>query len=66
MAPGGKSSSQDDQPSDFDDSQTTLTNTIHVNDSIQNRILKLLNTGFHENSNEKEAKNAMGLAQHLM
>ena len=33
---------------------------------IKHRIIKLLNTGFHENSNEHEAKNAMKLAQRLM
>ena len=51
VAPGYRSSSQDEQ-SAFDDSQTTLTNTDQVNDLIKNRILKLLNTGFHESSNE--------------
>ena len=65
VAPGYRSSSQDEQ-SAFDDSQTTLTNTDQVNDLIKNRILKLLNTGFHESSNENEAKNAMRLAQRLM
>lgn len=34
--------------------------------AIKARILKLLNTGFHEASNEHEAKNAMKLAQRLM
>jgi len=34
--------------------------------AVKNRIVKLLNTGFHENSNENEAKNAMKLAQKLM
>mmetsp|Transcript_6156 Transcript_6156/g.17532 ORF Transcript_6156/g.17532 Transcript_6156/m.17532 type:complete len:606 (+) Transcript_6156:1588-3405(+) len=33
---------------------------------VKNRIIKLLNTGFHEKSNEHEAKNAMKLAQRLM
>ena len=65
VAPGYRSSSQDEQ-SAFDDSQTTLTNTDQVNDLIKNHISKLLNTGFHESSNENEAKNAMRLAQRLM
>jgi hypothetical protein len=33
---------------------------------VKDRIIKLLNTGFHETSNEHEAKNAMKLAQRLM
>ena len=34
--------------------------------AVKQRVMKLLNTGFHENSNEHEAKNAMKLAQRLM
>jgi len=33
---------------------------------VKLRIMKLLNTGFHDQSNEHEAKNAMKLAQRLM
>jgi hypothetical protein len=33
---------------------------------VKHRIIKLLNTGFHDQSNEHEAKNAMKLAQKLM
>ena len=33
---------------------------------VKDRIIKLLNTGFHEQSNENEAQNAMKLAQRLM
>ena len=33
---------------------------------VKHRIIKLLNTGFHNQSNENEAKNAMKLAQKLM
>ncbi len=33
---------------------------------VKLRIIKLLNTGFHDQSNEHEAKNAMKLAQRLM
>jgi len=35
-------------------------------DDVKHRIIKLLNTGFHDQSNEQEAKNAMKLAQRLM
>ena len=34
--------------------------------AVKDRVIKLLNTGFHEQSNEHEAKNAMKLAQRLM
>jgi Protein of unknown function (DUF2786) len=34
--------------------------------AVKDRIIKLLNTGFHDQSNENEAKNAMKLAQRLM
>lgn len=34
--------------------------------ATKDRIIKLLNTGFHDQSNEHEAKNAMKLAQRLM
>ena len=33
---------------------------------VKDRIIKLLNTGFHDQSNEHEAKTAMKLAQRLM
>ena len=38
----------------------------NTNQDVKNRIIKLLNTGFHDESNEQEAKNAMKLAQRLM
>jgi hypothetical protein len=41
-------------------------NTAAADQSTKDRIMKLLNTGFHERSNEHEAKNAMKLAQRLM
>eukprot|EP00977_Amphora_coffeiformis_P018824 scaffold6750_cov160-Amphora_coffeaeformis.AAC.8 len=34
--------------------------------AVKDRIIKLLNTGFHDKSNENEAQNAMKLAQRLM
>lgn len=37
-----------------------------VDHTIKQRIVKLLNTGFHSESNENEAKNAMKLARRLM
>ena len=36
-----------------------------VDHSIKQRIVKLLNTGFHDESNEHEARNAMKLARRL-
>ena len=71
IAPGCPQSPSNDEENNgeqFDNSNTILhnNNTEKMNESIKNRILKLLNTGFHENSNENEAKNAMRLAQRLM
>ncbi len=37
-----------------------------ADEEVKLRIIKLLNTGFHDQSNEHEAKNAMKLAQRLM
>ena len=34
--------------------------------AVKDRVIKLLNTGFHKGSNENEAKNAMKIAQRLM
>ncbi|KAL7500387.1 hypothetical protein ACHAWT_008141 [Skeletonema menzelii] len=41
-------------------------NTDDVDLSIKQRIIKLLNTGLHNESNEHEAKNAMKLARRLL
>ncbi|KAL7435707.1 hypothetical protein ACHAXM_006034 [Skeletonema potamos] len=40
--------------------------TNNVNLSIKQRIIKLLNTGLHNESNEHEAKNALKLARRLL
>jgi len=49
---------------------STLASSSGVNNKVdqaaKDRIIKLLNTGFHNNSNEHEARNAMKLAQRLM
>jgi hypothetical protein len=42
-----------------------LTNN-EVNTAVKERMFRLLNAGFHDKSNEHEAKNAMRLAQRLM
>ena len=39
---------------------------LNIDQEIKNRIVKLLNTGFHDGSNEHEAKKAMKHAQRLM
>ncbi len=49
------------QDTDNDDSHDNESNR-----SIKQRIIKLLNTGFHGKSNEHEARNAMKLARRLM
>jgi hypothetical protein len=45
---------------------STLVDRNEVDQAVKDRIIKLLNTGFHEKSNENEAKNAMKLANRLM
>ena len=55
---------------DFSEAPTLTTSgarrNLNIDQDIKNRIVKLLNTGFHDGSNEHEAKNAMRLAQRLM
>jgi hypothetical protein len=60
-APGKHDIAED---TDFPESGSTLVGS--ADKAIKNRIIKLLNTGFHENSNEHEAKQAMKLAHRLM
>mmetsp|Transcript_22563 Transcript_22563/g.47304 ORF Transcript_22563/g.47304 Transcript_22563/m.47304 type:complete len:580 (+) Transcript_22563:61-1800(+) len=48
----------DNAKSEADDGNTTR--------AVKERIIKLLNTGFHGDSNENEARNAMKLARKLM
>mmetsp|Transcript_17171 Transcript_17171/g.37061 ORF Transcript_17171/g.37061 Transcript_17171/m.37061 type:complete len:754 (-) Transcript_17171:209-2470(-) len=61
--PGAKRS-QDDDACDSSGGNTARDNKVDY--SIKQRIVKLLNTGFHCESNEHEARNAMKLARRLM
>ena len=60
--PGAKVSQDNDNGS----SCGGLSTDKRVDHSIKQRIVKLLNTGFHGESNEHEARNAMKLARRLM
>jgi hypothetical protein len=51
---------------DKDAGTNAASDNIANNRSIKQRIVKLLNTGFHGESNEHEARNAMKLARKLM
>lgn len=62
MCPGAKAS----QESSEGDSGESNPKSDEVDHSIKQRIVKLLNTGFHGESNEHEARNAMKLARRLM
>lgn len=44
---------------------STLSSNASADCVVKDRVIKLLNTGFHATSNEYEAKNAMKLAQRL-
>jgi hypothetical protein len=67
-APGKRDTEQDNTIEQDDGLQeaSTLSGSAGAEQAVKDRIMKLLNTGFHENSNENEAKNAMKLAQRLM
>ena len=58
----------DDTPSGLDEVSTLIdvAGRKKADGAVKDRIIKLLNTGFHDQSNENEAKNAMKLAQRLM
>lgn len=60
--PGAKVSQDDENGS----SCGGLSTNKRVDHSIKQRIVKLLNTGFHGESNEHESRNAMKLARRLM
>ena len=62
LCPGAKVSQDDENGSSCGDVSTDK----RVDHSIKQRIVKLLNTGFHGESNEHEARNAMKLARRLM
>ena len=64
-APGKRQ--EGEQGDTFSEAPTLLSSDGgNINQDVKNRIIKLLNTGFHDASNEHEAKNAMRLAQRLM
>ena len=72
-APGKRQDDEDVEEADSEDfgEATTLTTSgarrnLNIDQDIKNRIVKLLNTGFHDGSNEHEAKKAMKHAQRLM
>jgi hypothetical protein len=73
-APGKRDSPEEEGQSDNRNSNgmeevSTLvdgTGRRKADQEVKERVLKLLNTGFHDQSNENEAKNAMKLAQKLM
>jgi hypothetical protein len=64
----GLPAEMDDTPSGLDEVSTLVDGTGRKKSdrAVKDRIIKLLNTGFHDQSNENEAKNAMKLAQRLM
>jgi len=66
-APGTKKDEQDDNTA-LEEGSTLIhgAGRKKADQAVKARIIKLLNTGFHEQSNENEAKNAMKLAQRLM
>ena len=59
IAPGAKSQEDDGKNGDTEGDGDK-------HHSMKQRIIKLLNTGFHGESNENEARNAMKLARRLM
>ena len=64
--PPGTKHSNLEENSTLQHSSSSLDKHPNTDQTVKNRIIKLLNTGFHEKSNENEAKNAMKLAQRLM
>lgn len=64
MMPGQKATGDDDK--NDSSANDSLNPNNEVEHSIKQRIIKLLNTGYHNESNENEARNAMKLARRLM
>ena len=62
----GQKCSDDDEKDTMDSTSKDSPHGNDVDHTIKQRIVKLLNTGFHTQSNENEAKNAMKLARRLM
>ena len=69
-APGRSDRDSDNRNSEDEMEEKSMlvnrTGKKQAEEEIKLRIIKLLNTGFHDQSNEHEAKNAMKLAQRLM
>lgn len=69
-APGRSDRDSENRNSDDEMEEKSMlvnrTGKKQAEEEIKLRIIKLLNTGFHDQSNEHEAKNAMKLAQRLM
>lgn len=63
IAPATRTSEMPDEDYEY---QPHLAGASKADEKIRQRIIKLLNMGFHEGSNENEAKKAMKLAQKLM
>jgi hypothetical protein len=66
VCPGQKCTSAEDEEHTSSSNEDAMQDNNDVDHSIKQRIVKLLNTGFHSESNENEAKNAMKLARRLM
>ena len=64
--PGAAFEKEEEGGNDQEEKEGNTDNTDDVDLSIKQRIIKLLNTGLHNESNEHEAKNAMKLARRLL
>jgi Protein of unknown function (DUF2786) len=64
--PSAPATLEDEMPDDFFEREPGLKGASKADAAVRARIMKLLNVGFHEKSNEQEAKNSMKLAQKLM
>ncbi|KAK1740166.1 hypothetical protein QTG54_009116 [Skeletonema marinoi] len=62
--PGAAFEEEDEGDNQEKEGNTDVTNDVDL--SIKQRIIKLLNTGLHNESNEHEARNAMKLARRLL
>jgi hypothetical protein len=65
-APGTKPPEQEDGDGFAPQGSSFTDDDGGTDQAVKNRIMKLLNTGFHQKSNENEAKNAIKIAQRLM
>ena len=65
-APGCDEARLREESDSLMDAEPSFLPTKSQDEAVKSRVIKLLNTGFHQGSNEHEAKNAMKLAQKLM